>query len=101
VAAKFVVKKGPTGRFRFSLLGNNGRVIASSDAYNSKAACMNGIKAVKAVAGGADIEDQSTRAWADEQARLKAATKAAAQAAKKTIKQAGAKKTAARSTKTR
>jgi uncharacterized protein YegP (UPF0339 family) len=93
VAAKFVVKKGPTGKFRFSLLGKNGRVIASSESYNTKAACMNGIKVLKAAAGGADVEDQSTRAWADEQARLKAATKAAAQAAKKTIKQAAKKTT--------
>jgi hypothetical protein len=88
VAAKFVVKKGPTGKFRFSLLGRNGRVIASSETYNSKAACLNGIKAVKAAAGGAGIEDQTTKAWADEQARLKALTKTAAKAAKKTIKQA-------------
>ena len=88
MAARFVVKKGPTGKFRFSLLGKNGRVIASSETYNTKAACLNGIRAVKAAAGGADIEDQSTRAWADEQTNLKAATKTAAKAAKKAIKQA-------------
>ena len=88
MAAKFVVKKGPTGKFRFSLLGNNNKVIASSGAYNSKAACLNGIKAVKAAAGGADIEDQTTKTWADEQAHLKAATRTAAKAAKKTIKRA-------------
>jgi hypothetical protein len=55
---------------------------------------VNGIKAVKKVASGADIEDQTTRAWADEQARLKAATKAAARAAKQTIKEAAKKPTA-------
>jgi uncharacterized protein YegP (UPF0339 family) len=88
MAAKFVVKKGPTGKFRFSLHGENGRVIASSETYNSKAACLNGIKAVKGAVGGADIEDQTTKAWADEQAKLKAATKTAAKAAKKAIKQA-------------
>jgi hypothetical protein len=87
MAAKFVVKKGPTGKFRFSLLGKNGRVIASSETYNSKAACLNGIKAVKAAAGGAEVVDQTTKAWADEQARLKALTKTAAKAAKKTIEQ--------------
>ena len=94
MAEKFVVKKGPTGKFRFSLLGKNGRVIASSEAYNSKAACLNGIKAVKAAAGPAAVEDQSTKAWAEEQAAAKAATKTAARAAKKTIKRA-AKKTEA------
>ena len=87
MAAKFVVKKGPTGKFRFNLHGRNGRVIASSETYNTKAACLNGIKAVKAAAG-ADIEDQSTKAWADEQARLKEATKTAAKAAKTAIKAA-------------
>jgi uncharacterized protein YegP (UPF0339 family) len=88
MAAKFVVKKGPTGKFRFSLHGKNGQVITSSDTYNTKAACLNGIKAVKAAAGGADIEDQTTKAWVDEQARLKAATKTVAKAAKTAIKQA-------------
>lgn len=87
MAGKFVVKKAATGKFRFSLVGKDGRVIASSQAYNTKAACLNGIKAVKGVAGAADIEDQTTRTWADEQARLKAATKTAAKAAKKTIRQ--------------
>ncbi len=86
--AKFVVKKGPTGKFRFSLVGRNGRVITTSEAYISKAACLNGIKAVKAAAGGADVEDQTTKAWADEQVRLKAATRTAAKAAKKAIQQA-------------
>jgi uncharacterized protein YegP (UPF0339 family) len=88
MASKFVVKKGPTGKFRFSLLGGKGQVIASSETYNTKAACLNGIKALKAAAGGAEIEDQTTKTWADEQARLKAATKTAAKAAKTAIKQA-------------
>jgi len=88
MAAKFVVKKGPTGKFRFNLHGRNGRVIASSEAYNSKAACLNGIKAVKGAAAGAEVVDQSTKAWADEQAKLKAATKTAAKAAKTAIKAA-------------
>lgn len=92
MAEKFVVKKGPTGKFRFSLLGKNGRAIFSSEAYNSKAACLNGIKAVKATAGGADVEDQTTKAWADEQA----ATKTAAQAAKKAIAKASSKTAAAK-----
>ena len=91
MAAKFVVKKGPTGKFRFSLQGKTGRVITSSEAYNTKAACLNGIKAVKAAAAGADIEDQTTKAWAEEQAQLKAATKTAAKAAKQAIKQAARK----------
>ncbi len=90
MAAKFVVKKGTTDKFRFSLVGRNGRVIASSAPYNTKAACLNGIRAVKAAVGSAEVEDQTTKSWAEEQARLKALTKTAAKAAKKTIKAAKA-----------
>jgi uncharacterized protein YegP (UPF0339 family) len=82
MAEKFVVKKGTTGKFRFSLLGRNGRVIASSETYNSKAACMNGIKAVQAGAGRASVEDQTTKAWAEEQARLKSAARTGTRTAK-------------------
>ena len=91
MAAKFVVKKGPTGKFRFVLVARNGQVVATSEAYNTKAACLNGIKAVQTSVPGADVEDQTTRAWADEQAQLKAVTKTAAQAAKKAIGKATSK----------
>lgn len=91
MASKFVVKKGPTGKFRFLLVARNGQIIATSEAYNSKASCLNGVRAVKETAGDAEVEDQTTRAWADEQARTKAATKTAAQAAKKTIAKATSK----------
>lgn len=82
MAEKFVVKKGTTGKFRFSLVGRNGKVIASSETYNSKAACMNGIKAVQAGAGRAEVEDQTTKAWADEQTRIKGAARSATRTAK-------------------
>ncbi len=42
MAAKFVVKKGPTGKFRFNLVASNGEIIATSEAYNSKASAMKG-----------------------------------------------------------
>ena len=61
---KFVVKKGPTGKFRFSLLSTNGQVVATSEAYNSKASAMGGIRAVKNMAGDAAVEDQTTKEWA-------------------------------------
>lgn len=62
---KFLVKKGTTGKFRFSLLSTNGQVVATSEAYNSKASAMGGIRAVKSLAADAAIEDQTTKAWAD------------------------------------
>jgi uncharacterized protein YegP (UPF0339 family) len=57
--AKFVVKKGVTGKFRFSLLSTNGLVIASSQAYESKASCLAGLRAVQKNAAGAVIDDRT------------------------------------------
>jgi len=92
VPGKFVVKKGSTGKFRFNLMSTNGQVVATSEAYNSKAAAMGGIRAVKSLAADAVIEDQTTKAWADgEPARnAAAAVKKAAKAAKKKMAKKGA-----------
>ena len=98
MAGKFVIKKGRTGQFRFSLVGRNGQIVATSETYTTKASCMNGIKAVKTLAAGADIEDQTTRAWADQQTKVKAATKTAARAAKQAIAKAAPAKTSAKRT---
>ncbi|MDQ4096820.1 MAG: YegP family protein [Actinomycetota bacterium] len=88
---KFVVKKGSTGKFRFSLLSTNGQVVATSEAYNSKASCMNGIRAVRNLAADAEVEDQTTKEWA-----AGASARKAAAAAKKAKKSAAKKKAAAR-----
>ena len=42
MAAKFVLKKGSTGKFRFNLVATNGQVSASSEAYESKASAIKG-----------------------------------------------------------
>ena len=84
---KFVVKKGTTGKFRFSLLSTNGQIVATSEAYNTKASAMNGIKSVKNLAADAAIEDQTTKEWAAGEADRKKAA-----AAKKAKKKAPAKK---------
>ena len=84
---KFVVKKGTTGKFRFNLLSTNGQVVATSEAYSSKASAMGGIRSVRSLAGDAAIEDQTTREWA----AAKSARKAVApvkKAARKTAKKA-------------
>ncbi|MBC2839790.1 YegP family protein [Robiginitalea sp. SC105] len=44
---KFEVKTDKAGKFRFNLKSSNGQVILSSEAYNSKSACDNGIESVK------------------------------------------------------
>ena len=89
---KYVVKKGSTGKFRFSLLSTNGQVVATSEAYNSKASCMNGVRSVQKLAADAVIEDQTTKEWAAGEADRKAAT--AANKARKTVKKAAKKATA-------
>lgn len=70
---KFVVKKGTTGKFRFNLLSTNGQVVATSEAYNSKASAMGGIRAVRSLAAEAAVEDQTTKEWAAAEAARKAA----------------------------
>jgi uncharacterized protein YegP (UPF0339 family) len=47
VAAKYVIKKGRTGKFRFNLLATNGQVIATSETYETKRACLAGIESVR------------------------------------------------------
>lgn len=54
---KFIVKTTNTG-IKFDLKAGNGEVIATSEIYASKAACLNGIESVKnSCAGG--VEDQT------------------------------------------
>jgi uncharacterized protein YegP (UPF0339 family) len=59
VAAKFVLKKGTSGKFHFNLVATNGQVIATSEAYESKAAALNGIESVKKNAPVAELDDQT------------------------------------------
>lgn len=57
--AKFVLTKNPRGQFHFNLLASNGRVIASSESYNTRAAALNGIESIRKNAGGATLDDQT------------------------------------------
>jgi uncharacterized protein YegP (UPF0339 family) len=61
MAAKFVLKKGSTGKFSFSLVATNGQVIATSESYESKASAVNGIESVKRNAADAAIDDQTDK----------------------------------------
>lgn len=61
MAAKFVLKKGSTGKFRFNLVATNGRVIATSEAYESKASAIKGIESVRRNAPNAEIDDQTDK----------------------------------------
>ena len=57
MAAKYVIKKGTTGKFRFNLLSTNGKVIATSEAYETKRACLAGIESVRKHAARAVVDD--------------------------------------------
>lgn len=59
MAGRFVLKKNAAGKFHFNLLAGNGRVIATSEVYESKPAALKGIESVKTNAPGASTDDQS------------------------------------------
>ena len=51
MAGKFVIRKTSSGRYLFNLRAGNGEIIATSEAYTTKAAAKAGIESVKANAG--------------------------------------------------
>jgi uncharacterized protein len=61
MATKFVLKKGSTGKFRFNLVAINGQIIATSEAYESKASAINGIESVRRNAPNAEIDDRTDK----------------------------------------
>jgi uncharacterized protein YegP (UPF0339 family) len=59
MAAKFVLTKNDSGKFHFNLLATNGRVIATSEVYNTRAAALNGIESIRKNAPGAALDDKT------------------------------------------
>ena len=59
MAAKFVVYKDKSNKTRFRLVAPNGEIIAQGEAYESKAACLNGIKSIQKNAPTAAIIDET------------------------------------------
>jgi uncharacterized protein YegP (UPF0339 family) len=57
MAAKFEVYEDKAGKFRFRLKAGNGEVVATGEAYESKAAATKGCDAVKRAAAAADVVD--------------------------------------------
>ena len=57
--AKFVVRKGRTGKFRFHLIGRNGKVIATSEAYESRTSALRGVELVRKYSVNAELVDQA------------------------------------------
>jgi len=59
---KFVVRTVNSG-VKFDLKATNGQVIATSEVYDSKAACLNGVESVKKNAPIAKVEDQTAEGF--------------------------------------
>ena len=47
MAGKFEIKQSTNGKFHFNLKAGNGQIILSSEMYESKSACENGIESIK------------------------------------------------------
>lgn len=57
MAGKFEIYTDKGGKYRFRLKAGNGEIIASSEAYESKASAQNGVKSVRTNAPGASVVD--------------------------------------------
>ena len=103
MAAKFVVYHDKAKKFRFRLLATNGEIIATGEAYESKASCIKGIESIKKNAATAEIVDETvkkepaakTPAAKKPAAKKPAAKKPAEKAPKKTAEKKAAPKKAA------
>jgi uncharacterized protein YegP (UPF0339 family) len=94
MAAKFEIFTDRKKQYRFHLKASNGEIIAASQAYDTKAACLRGIKSIQKNAPAAAIIDP--------EAAAKKAVKAAPvkRGAKALVPAAGAKKPRSRKPKT-
>lgn len=63
IMSKFVIREVPSG-IKFDLKHTNGQVIATSEVYESKAACIKGLMSVKLNAAEANVEDQTQEGYA-------------------------------------
>jgi uncharacterized protein YegP (UPF0339 family) len=58
MAAQFEIYKNKKGEFRWRLRAVNKQIIASGQAYKTKAGCKNGIESVKKNASTAKLLDE-------------------------------------------
>ena len=60
MAAKFEIKKGTSGLYRFNLKAGNGEIILSSETYQDKQGAKRGIESVKTNAPNDDRYERKT-----------------------------------------
>ena len=58
--AEFVLLKASNGLYYFRLRANNGQALLASEGYSTKAACLNGVNAVKSIGKAADRYERKT-----------------------------------------
>ena len=59
MAGKFEVYRDKAGKFRFRLKAANGQIIATGEAYESKAALLSGIESIRSNAAAATLVDMA------------------------------------------
>ena len=89
---KFEVYQGKDKKFYFRLVAANGQPVGRSEGYNSKPACLNGIKSVKANAKS-EIEKPAKKTVAKKPATKKAVAKKAVKKVVKKVAKKPVKKT--------
>lgn len=57
MAGKFEVYADRAGKYRFRLKASNGQVVATGEAYETKAAAKKGCESVQNAAGGAAVTE--------------------------------------------
>jgi uncharacterized protein len=57
MAGKFEVFQDKAGKFRFRLKAGNGEIVATGEAYESKASAKKGVESVQRAAAGAAVVD--------------------------------------------
>ena len=72
MAGKFEIKKSTNGKFHFNLKAGNGQIILSSELYETRSACENGIESVKKNASDASRFEKRTSTKGDPYFVLKA-----------------------------
>ncbi len=59
MAGKFELYQDAQGKYRFRLKASNGEIIATGEAYESKASALGGIDSVRRHAADAELVDQT------------------------------------------
>ena len=60
MAGKFEVYEDKSGKHRFRLKASNGQVVATGEAYETRAAAKKGCESVQRAADGAPVEEVSS-----------------------------------------